>query len=190
MFAVGAFHLPISPIVPRVMISFVAFLTIFVHLKSVMGYVPAGVWCWVMTELTFFCAVLSVAIMGNICSAILLPHHTSLADRHDVLLKYAIPIEVVIGEALLLIFKEHHFLIGMYIMIPLVVVYHALVSILFRFHASKQEVREIPMILNLISLSFLLGPIPPRPKADVKVPPLALPAAGSSSAAATAALSP
>jgi hypothetical protein len=54
LFAILAFCLPITLIVPRVTVSFTSFLAMFVHVKQMTMMVPDGVWCWLMTDLTFF----------------------------------------------------------------------------------------------------------------------------------------
>lgn len=161
MFAVASFHLPIDKGY-RHTITFVAFLALFVHLKQTMSYIPPGVWCWVMTELTFFCAIITVAITGNFCSAILVKYHVPLANRHDHILMYLVPLEVSIGETLLLVFQRQHFLVGFCIMMPIILLNHGLLAVLFLVEARKKDDTDLSPVMKVVSLSFVWGPIAAR----------------------------
>lgn len=164
LFAVAAFHLQLTPMMPRVMISFVAFLTLFVHLKQTMEYLPTGAWCWVMTELTFFCFILSVAITANIGSAVFGQHHLPLAKRHDSIQRWVLKLELLGGELLLLVFPNQHFMIAMYIVAPVTIFYHGMVLVLFWIEAKCRKEEKVWALTDLFALSFIMGSIPPPDK--------------------------
>lgn len=164
LFAVAAFHLQLTPMMPRVMISFVAFLTLFVHLKQTMEYLPTGAWCWVMTELTFFCFILSVAITANIGSSVFGQHHLPLAKRHDSIQRWVLKLELLGGELLLLVFPNQHFMIAMYIVAPITLFYHGIVLVLFWIEAKCRKEEKVWALTDLFALSFIVGAIPPPDK--------------------------
>lgn len=159
LFAISAFHLPVNDLMPRVTMSFVAFITLFVHLQQTMECLPTGVWCWVMTEVTFFCFVLTIAIAANIGSAVCAQHHMPLARRHDRIQVWVLKIELLVGMILLLMYRHRHFAILQYIMVPLAVVYHGLVCIAF---VPNMQRDEVGFFANFMGLSYFFGPIPAR----------------------------
>jgi len=158
VFAMGAFYLPIAPITPRVMISFVAFLSTIVHLKQMMSQVPRGVWSWALSEMIFFSSLLSVAILMNICSAWMAKTNILLADNHDTVLRKVLPVEFLFGMALLIIFKARHILIFVGVLLPVMSIYHVLFAGLSCYHAQnvKADVEKEPdFLLNALSFGNL-----------------------------------
>lgn len=137
-FAKAAFQLPISPIMPRVMISFISFLAIFVHLKQMMSLVPPGAWCWLFTYLIFFITLLGVIILTNIFNSVLFGICPKAAERHDAFLRWMLPVEFVVGTAILYFGRQYHIWLGFGLVIPAIAIGHVVYAFVV-----KREARSI-----------------------------------------------
>lgn len=139
-FALGAFFLPLAMIVPRMAMSFTSFLAIFVHMKQMSSLVPEGVWCWLLTDMVFYCAVLCALISANISSARSHKDAPRIAERVDALARSLLPGELALGQLLLLSFRSHHRLIGS-LMVTIVLGTHAVgfASIFFSKELAEPE---------------------------------------------------
>jgi len=127
LFAIGTFYLPLSPIMPRVMVGILSFLSIVVHLTQMMSHVPSGVWSWALSEMIFFGSLLSVAILVNLASAAIANTDRGLAEVHDATSRYMLLNEFVIGMVAMILCKENHKTLCI-LLISSIGFYHALLT--------------------------------------------------------------
>jgi len=59
----------------------------------------------------------------------------NISDR---IMNRILPLELLVGEGLLVVFQKRHFLIGMKILIPIIVIFHGLLDILVIAEADSQ----------------------------------------------------
>jgi len=103
-FALVALFLPLQPITPRIMISFISFLGLSGHIKWILTLMPPGTISWMLADMLFLEAILCSIIFGNVVVYRLFLISETEARNLDLAVRSLLLTALLLGQTLLICF--------------------------------------------------------------------------------------